>query len=198
LGVLAELVEVDSGGEEAGWLSRDHAPPTQKQVDSGGEEAGWMSGNHTPPAQKPELNESVFFISSDSRTRPGLGWGIDVVNIAANEQSQHRHNNNGNPDVDDDSKMHPPGAGQQHQQQQQLQQRAIRVGSPHRISGASQFQLQGDKRARPHSSDCEPPPKRAHRPLEGGGHPVKRVGTDTLHPPATKRRITGKTGPRSF
>ena len=84
--------------------------------------------------------------------------------------------------------MHPPGAGQQHQQQQQQLQPATLAGSPHLPGGASQIPLQPGKRAL-HSSDSGPPPKRSLQ-LEGGGHSVKRVGTDTLLPPA-KRRDTG-------
>ena len=112
----------------------------------------------------------------------------------ANTQPQYRHNAN----ADDDSvgKMYPPGAGQQHQRQQMArQQPPFRVGSPHRIRRERQLPMQSGSQ---HSSDCSgPPPVLSTRQSEGGGHPVKRVSTDTLLPPHTKRRITGKTGPRS-
>ena len=112
----------------------------------------------------------------------------------------------GNLDGDDGSKVHSPGAGQQHQQlqrnggqtPQQLRQ-AIDFGNP-RSPVPSQTPLQTDKRALPSSSSGPPPKKRSTFIGAGGGHPVKRVGTDTLHPPppvTKRRRITGKRpGPR--
>ena len=108
---------------------------------------------------------------------PGPGRSIDATRDSANDDSG------------ESSKMHPPGAGQQHQQQQQQLQSATAAGSPHSPSAASQFPLQL-KRAM-HSSSSGPPPKRpTTRDEGGGGHSVKRVGTDTLHPP-TKRWDTG-------
>ena len=102
-------------------------------------------------------------------SEPGLGGGIDACINTANEQMQHPTNNNNNNDADKASKMHPPGARRKHQQQ-------------------------------PGSSSGPPPKKRTTQLDVGGGHPVKRVGTDTrLSPPHDdkRRRITGKTGPRS-
>ena len=180
-------------------MSGHHAPPPQKQ-------AGRMSGNHALSTQQQGQQEDI---TSRSQTpakalasplrepQPGPGRCIDATSNTANDQPQHRPNN-GNDDVDEGSKMHPPGAGQQHQQQQQQLQPATLAGSPHLPGGASQFPMQSGKRAL-HSSSSGPPPKKPTTQPDdvGGGHPVKRVGTDTLHPPHAKRRITGKTGPRS-
>ena len=40
--------------QEAGWMSGNHTPPTQKPQ----QEAGWMSGDHTLPTQQPEEHAS--------------------------------------------------------------------------------------------------------------------------------------------
>jgi len=155
------------------------------------QEAGWMSGDHTPPTQKLEPEECVFSLSSDSRTLSGHGRIVDAVTITDNEQRQHRFSND-NFDKHDGCKTIPPVVGQQHQQQQlpqQLQLPANRDGSPHRISGASQVPVQTSSQ---HNSDCSgPPPVHTTSHVMGSGHPVKRVSTDTLLPPRTKRRNAG-------
>ena len=188
--------------QEAGRLSGYHAPPPQKQT-------GRSSGYHALSTQKHGQQQQEEDISSYSQTpqalvsqlrepQPGPGRCIDATCNTANEQPQHRQSND-NDDVDDSSKMHPPGAGQQHQQQQQQLQPATLAGSPHLPGGASQFPLQSGKRAlHSSSSSSGPAPKKPTTQPDdvGGGHPVKRVGTDTLHPPQAKRRITG-TGPQS-
>ena len=115
------------------------------------------------------------------------GGGIDASNSTINDQRQPL-SNNANIDDDQASKMHPPGARQQHQQQQQTD------GSPHLPDEASQILVQPGKRA-VHSSSGPPPKKRSTQHEVGGGHSVKRVGTDTLSPPH-KRRSTGQ-GPQS-
>ena len=116
-----------------------------------------------------------------------LGGGIEASNCTANLQPQHRPN--ANVDFDPVGKMHPPGAGQQHQQQQLARQQ------PQGISSQSHLPMHTGSQP---SSDCSgPPPVQPTTPHDmGSGHPVKRVSTDTLLPPHTRRRITGKTGPR--
>jgi hypothetical protein len=183
---------------EAGWMSGNHAPPQLKQ-------ARWMSGNHTSPPQQLEQLEdqssasqtSALPVTSELREpQPGLGRDIKATTSTAN-QSQHRPNRNANLDDDIGGKMYPPGAGQSIQSINSSSCNSRNSpqtlpAAPHRISGGKQLQFVGEKRAHQHSdsSDSGPPPKRTHHP-EGGGHAVKRVGTDTLHPPTSKRRVAG-------
>ena len=117
-----------------------------------------------PPPLPPQKLEDL--VSTSLRgTVPGPGGDFEAITHTSNQLS----NCNANLDDDFGGKMFPPGAG-------------------HSISNSSSC----NKRAREHSdsSDCGPPPKRTHH-YEGGGHAVKRVSTDTLHPPTSKRRVTG-------
>ena len=180
-------------------MSGSHTPPPQFQT-------GGMSGTHPLPPQQhsqpqheeyhsPSRTAVTAQLSSLRESVPGLGGGIDASTSTANLQPQPP-SNNGNNDVDKASKMHPPGARQQHQQQQPDRQQSQHTdGSPHLPDGASPFPVQPGKRAVHSSSSGPPPKKRTTQPEVGGGHSVKRVGTDTLSPPH-KRRSTGQ-GPQS-
>ena len=101
---------------------------------------------------------------------PGEDTGAIRTTHTANQPSQH-----GNIDNNCDGTVHSPGAGNSQS-----------INSP---------PVNGEQRACGHSisSDSGPPPT-ATQHYEGGGHSVKRVSTDTLHPPTTKRRVTGKRG----
>ena len=90
----------------------------------------------------------------------------------ADQPSQQGSNLNDNIDRDYDGTVYSPGAGNSQS-----------INSP---------PVNGEQRACGHSisSDSGPPPT-ATQHYEGGVHSVKRVSTDTLHPPTTKRRVTG-------
>ena len=111
-------------------------------------------------------------IASIREPAPGPGVDTDAISTThtANQPSQHA-----NIDRDYDGTVYSPGAGNSQS-----------INSP---------PVNGEQRACGHSisSDSGPPPT-ATQHYEGGGHSVKRVSTDTLHPPTTKRRVTGKRG----
>ena len=167
------------GGEDsmpkAGWMSGDHTPPPQIQ-------AGGMSGDHSlPPQQLVQQDEDIIY--SLREPVPGPGGSIEADSLTANDQRQHPPN--ANFDEHHVGKMHPPWARQQQHQQLQQPVRVSIAGPP----GGSLIPLQLD-----HSSNG-PPPVHTTSHVVGGGHPAKRVSTDTLSPPCTKRRSTG-TGPQ--
>ena len=112
----------------------------------------------------------------------------------ANQQSQQGSNLNGNIDRDYDGTVYSPGAGHS-QSINSIRCPKSSPAAPHRISGGQNPPNNGEQRASEHSnsSDSGPPPTSTHH-YEGGGHSVKRVGTDTLHPPTATRRVTGKRG----
>ena len=58
--------------------------------------------------------------------------------------------------------------------------------------GAPGSSINGENFTAAATSNSGPPPTATH--FEGGGHSVKRISTDTLHPPTVKRRVTGKRG----
>ena len=129
-----------------------------------------------PPQQLVQQAEDRLY--SLREPVPGPGGGIEADSLTINQRQLPP---NANDDEHHVGKMHPPWARQQ--QHQQLQQPVhVSIAGP---PGGSQFPLQ------PGHSSNGPPPVQTTSHVMGGGHPVKRVSTDTLSPPRTKRRSTG-------
>ena len=154
-------------------MSGTHTPPTQLQ-------AGGMSGIPPLPPQQLE-QQTKDRMHSLREPVQGPGGGIEAESLTINQRQLPLNANHDDHHV---GKMHPPRAEQQHQQLQQPVRSSI--ADPPR---GSQIPLQA-------ASSSGPPPVQPTSHVVGGGHPVKRVSTDTLHPPYAKRRITGRTGPR--
>ena len=112
------------GGDEAGWMGLDHAPPPQQQ-------ARWMSLDHTSPTQQlgqhqqqiaeqqqvedhspASHNSALPDIPMLRGPKPALGEDIEATTSTGNEELQHGPNINCNIDDDIDGKMYPPEAGQ--------------------------------------------------------------------------------------
>ena len=146
-----------------------------------------MSHDHTRPQQ--QLGQQQNSISSLREPVSGPGGDIEATATTANSTCLLGLNRNANLDDDTGGKMFLPGAGQSQSINSNSSSCNSR-NSPNTTPAAplSQFLGGGRKRARQHSdsSDSGPPPKRTLSP-EGGGHSVKRVGTDTLHPPYLRR-----------
>ena len=162
------------------WLPRTGPGATTDAAAESQFQAGWLSRDLTSPQQQlgQQLEDRLFSVRDPE---PGPGGSIEADPPTANSNQLPNH---ANCDDDHGGKMHPPRARLQHQLQLQAASTSIRAPL-----GESQFLGQ-------QGSSNGPPPVQPTSHVEGGGRPVKRVGTDTLHPPQAKRRITGKTGPR--